>query len=91
MNLDYYKNILRNALYEYLDTEAEVDPEVSNDVTQEEPVKSTKKENNINDLTHVHPGGKSPLRNGVPRLSAPSKSLTSPHVFLEPKHIQKSK
>ena len=75
MNLDYYKNKLRNALYEY--STVGVDPEIS--------VESTKKENNINDLTHVHPGGKSPLRNGVPRLSAPSKSLTSPHVFLEPK------
>ena len=83
MNLDYYKNKLRNALYEY--STVGVDPEISDDVTEEPPVESTKKENNINDLTHVHPGGTSPLRNGVPRLSAPSKSLTSPHLFLEPK------
>jgi hypothetical protein len=89
MNLDYYKNKLRNALYEY--ATVGVDPEVSDDMTEEEPVESNKKENNINDLTHVHPGGQSPLRNGVPRLAAPTKSLTSPHMFLEPKPIQKLK
>lgn len=91
MNLDYYKDKLRNALYEYVDTAAEVDPEMSNNMTQEEPVKSNKKQNNVNDLSHIHPGGQSPMRDGMPRLAAPTKSLISPHIFLQPKPIQKSK